>query len=181
MFIKLKNLFRVDKIKKLDLKMRYGKVIDDAFRGISYYDVDVGTSINLLYSPIPERFRKDFLLYTIESNFSISPHIDNNVKSVINFYIKPSNCATNFYKIKKDSESYKHIGQTTGSMFKKSSLDFIDGFIAKENEAWLLNVSIPHGIEPLSDKPVDRFALTLQTVKYDFDQVKDMLLETNSI
>jgi hypothetical protein len=181
MFLKLKNLFYIDDFNKLDLRIKYGSVVNNVFKGLKYHNVDVGSCVTLLYSPIPERFRKDFFIYTIEANSSISPHIDSNVKAVINFYLKPSNCATNFYKIKAASETYKLAGQTTGSMFKKSSLNFIDGFVAKENEAWLLDVTHPHSIDPLSSDPVDRFAITVQTLKYSFDQVKDMLLETNNI
>jgi hypothetical protein len=181
MFLKLKNLFFVNNYKKLSLRTRYGRLIENEFIGIQYYNVDVSDSLDVLLSPIPERYRKDFYIYTIEANCAISPHIDNNVKTVINFYLNPSNCRTNFYKIREDSESYKVENQTSGSTFKKSSLDLIDGFVAKENEAWLLNVSIPHDIEPLSKELVNRFAITVQTIKYSFDQVKGMLKETDSI
>lgn len=181
MFVKLKNLFFVDDYKKLNLKTRYGRLIENGFVGIQYYNVDISNSLGVLLNPIPQRYRKDFYIYTMQTNCAISPHIDNNVKAVINFYLNPSNCKTNFYKIRKDSESYKVENQTSGLTFKKSSLDLIDGFIAKPNEAWLLNVSIPHSIEPLSNDLVNRFAITVQTIKYNFDQVKEMLKETSSI
>lgn len=181
MFARLKNLFYIDDPERLDLKIRYGKIIDDQFRGINYHYVNLGEYAKLMFGVIPEQYRKDFAVLRMETNHSVSPHVDSNILTVINFYIETGNCQTNFFRTKDGTESFKLPGQTNGSMYKRESMDRVDGFISKKHEAWVLDVTIPYSIDPLDPGPVYRLSLTMQTGKHSFEQVKEMLAATGNL
>lgn len=175
-FTKLNKKFDVSKFTETTLINAYainGKGIE--FFNIEEYDKD------LILSVIPERFRNDFFMREMKINYNIPPHTDSYVTATINFYVKAKNCETKFFK-KVDSElGVRMTTQTTGRTFKEDQLEFTGSFIAETNEVWLLDVSNPHSVKSLSNDSVDRVAIVLQSTKYDFNQVYDMLVETGYI
>jgi hypothetical protein len=56
----------------------------------------------------------------------------------------------------------------------------IGSFVAQPGEAYMLDVRIPHNVEPL-DGPKLRKAFALRTKKYDFGEVYEMLKETGNL
>jgi hypothetical protein len=56
----------------------------------------------------------------------------------------------------------------------------IGSFVAQPKEAYMLDVRLPHSVEPLNG-PKLRKALALRTKKYDFKEVYEMLQETGTI
>lgn len=149
-------------------------------KGISLYNIE-NYNENLILAVIPERFRADFFVREMKINYNIPPHTDSHVSATINFYVKAKDCKTNFYK-KVDSDiGVKMTTQTTGRTFKEDDLELTGSFIAESGDAWLLDVSNPHSVKNLGTEPVDRIALVLQSYKYNFNQLYDMLQETGYI
>jgi len=175
-FIKLNKKFDVSRFTETNLINAYA--IDG--KGIGFYNID-NYNKELILSVIPERFRKDFFVREMKINRNIPPHTDSYVYATINFYVKAVNCQTNFFKKVDSSLGVKMTTQTTGRTFKEDQLEHTGNFVAESGDAWLLDVSSPHSVKNLGAEPVDRIALVLQSSIYTFDQVKEMLLETNHI
>jgi hypothetical protein len=83
---------------------------------------------------------------------ALSPHIDIRRRSCINFYLKTSNEITYFYDWNKTTEN----------------LTEIESFISKDNEAWLLNVTIPHSVS--LKRNTKRHVLTFSFLKTKFEE-----------
>jgi hypothetical protein len=56
----------------------------------------------------------------------------------------------------------------------------VGSFVAQPGEAYMLDVRLPHTVEPLNGAKL-RKAFALRTRKYDFQQVYEMLLETGNL
>ena len=54
-------------------------------------------------------------------------------------------------------------------------------FIAQAGEAYLLDVRIPHNVEPLGGEAKLRKAFSLRSKIYDYAQVYEMLQETGNL
>ena len=71
--------------------------------------------------------------------------------------------------------------QTDGYLFKVDELETTDSFIAESNDAYLLNVTSPHSVIPLELTNIHRSAIVLQTNRFTFDEVLEMLKETDNV
>lgn len=182
----------------------HGKNVNEEFMGINYLSV-AAKDAHEIFSVIPERFRADFHLVLMSINSFIPPHIDNSIKSTINFYVKPDNCKTQFYSFKGEIVSDSNV-------YSLDNLVPEDCFVADVGSAYLLDVTKPHAVWDMGDdlietqmgimdtyedakagmvpdlskkrmdfpsgyKDTNRIALCLQSSKYDFDDVKKMLEE----
>lgn len=56
----------------------------------------------------------------------------------------------------------------------------VGSFVAQPSEAYMLDIRIPHNVEPLGDAKL-RKAFALRTKLYDFETVYEMLLETGNL
>ena len=83
MFLKLKNSIHIGKYKKLDVQAEFGKLVDGKFMGLRYHYVDAREYIEQLTRPIPQRYRSNFHLCSIETNKPIYPHTDSEVTFVV--------------------------------------------------------------------------------------------------
>jgi hypothetical protein len=102
--------------------------------------------------------------------------------STINFYIKADNCLTQFYEFKSENLTKTQTeNQTNGYLFKLDELETVNSFIAEPNDAYLLDVTKPHSVIPLQITNTHRSAIALQTNKFTFDEVLEMLKETNNV
>ena len=52
--------------------------------------------------------------------------------------------------------------------------------MAEKDEAWLLDVTIPHSVTS-SESSINRIAVCLQSTKHGIQQVKEMLNESGNI
>jgi hypothetical protein len=175
-FVKLNKKFDVSNFTEISLRNEYAI----KGKGIVFYDI-INYNRDLILSVIPERYRHDFSVLEMKINYNIPPHTDSYVSASINFYVKAIDCQTNFYNKADDSLGVRMTAQTTGRTFSEENLEHSGSFIAESGDAWLLDVSSPHSVKNLSKMPVDRIALVLQSRKYNFDQVYDMLQETGYI
>jgi hypothetical protein len=180
-FIKLKNKLVIEKYEIDQLVVRYGVEKENKFFGIQYFSTS--QNIEPVISLIPERYRSDFKTLIMKINVGIPPHTDSKILSTINLYIKSDNCYTKFYKIKEQSEikTTKLENQTNGSIFDPSSLEFVDEFCANDTEIFLLNVTKPHSVISPCKIYDERIAICLQSTIHNFDDVKNMLVETGNI
>lgn len=180
-FAKLKNKFIIDSYTIQQMLVQYGKKDNDKFKGIWYSAVEYQNK-NRIFDSIPVRFRPYFAMISMEVNTRIPPHTDSGILSTINFYIKTGECLTQFYKFKSENITKTQIkNQTHGYLFKLDELETTNSFIAEPNDAYLLDVSKPHSVIPLEITNMYRSAIALQTNKFTFDEVLEMLKETNNL
>jgi hypothetical protein len=181
-FAKLKNKFYIDDYIKKSLIVSYGKQINDTtFKGICYSDIEFKEK-DEIFKIIPERFRQYFMIGVMEVNTQIPPHTDSKILSTINIYLNTDNCLTQFYKFKNENFEKSQIeNQTTGFLFGPKDLDLTDSFIATPNDAYLLDVSMPHAVIPQDSNSIYRTAIFLQSSFFNFNEVLEMLRETDNI
>lgn len=147
-------------------------------RGIQYYHIHT-IDEEAIFSVIPERFQNDFCLTLMSVNCEIPPHTDSGILTTINFYIQTEDCETNFFEQRVGKARTKQIeNQTDGFIFDEADLELIGGFIAKPNEAWLLDVTKPHSVKPRGEIK-ERLALSLSTGDHDYQAVFNLLKEGN--
>lgn len=180
-FVKLKHKFKVGPYLIKDLRVLYGKKINNTPKGIWYSDVEFENK-NQIFNVIPERYRKYFSISLMEVNVSIPPHIDTGILTTINFYISTNDCVTQFYKFKDVIIKKMQVkNQANGSLFNLGDLDITGKFKAEDEDVYLLDVSKPHSIIQQSENSIHRTAICLQSKKFGFNEVIKMLLETNNI
>lgn len=200
----------------------YGKNRNEEFIGISYSMVATQDAAKA-FEIVQEQYRKHFYLALMEINTFIPPHIDTGVLASINFYIKPDNCLTQFYRFLDGKTSKK--ADADGQIFDLAGLECTDSFVAGKDSVYLLDTSVPHAVwgdanketqdtqmgllklfetakvdtqfdlarKDLSNPPVikdkngnvinlpnaykdtNRIALCLQTIKFEFLDVANML------
>jgi hypothetical protein len=183
-YIKLKNKFVIGEFSVQELKISYGIKVDDIFRGISYSGVKLENknTVNTIFNIIPERFRKYFYMNIMEISTQVPAHTDSDISCTINFYMKTGSALTQFYTIKNENAIRKQVkNQTNGYMFDIEDLEPTYSFIAESNQAYLLDGSKPHSVLSSETSNLDRSAIVLQTDRFTFDDVSQMLKETHSI
>lgn len=176
-FVKLNKKFDLSEYKETNVFVRYGRMTD-IFRGTQYFNLEKYDSS--IYDVIPERYREDFTACLLKINYNIRAHTDSEITATINFYLETNSFKTSFYSFKSnDHTEIKIANQTNGSVFDFKDLNEERSFVAENGEAWLLDVTKPHSV--LADEPLTRVALCLQTKKFNYDQVVEMLKETGYI
>lgn len=155
----------------------YGKNRNETFVGINYSMVATPDT-ELVYSVIPESYRKDFYLALMEVNTFIPPHVDTGVLSTINFYIKSDGCTTQFYDFKPTAD--KSQVDTKGYVYDIKDLDEVDAFVAQDGDAFLLDTTKVHAVwdmgeevRPIQMGLVYRFADAAATDNFDMSK-KDL-------
>lgn len=178
-FIKLNGEFNLSESEKIRDVVSYG-VGEKQFKGIQYTRIKI-PNMNDVYKVIPKEYRKYFGLNLMNINAQVPAHTDSNIKVAINFYIQTEPCITYFHAPIVDNPRKHQINnQSDGYMFNEEDLKRVDNFTAKPNEAWILDVKIPHSVRPLSIL-TERKAYQLATNSFTFVEVCDMLKETGNI
>jgi len=159
---------------------RFGVYEDGEFKGIHYQYAEA-PEFDIFYRVIPNEIRHHFCLSVMIINTEVPPHTDSGIKAALNLYIKPDNCITEFYEIKKNIDPAVHqIGnQTDGYMYQECDLDFVGCFVAKPADIWLLDVSKPHSVKPLAAFN-KRVVATLATNQFTYQQVHTILKENGA-
>lgn len=144
---------------------------------ISYLELN---SINRnLLDVIPKKYQSSFVVSLMKISGEVPPHTDSDVKTVINFYVQPGNYKTVFFDGVADSYQVKN--QTNGRVYARDTLTEIASFVAKESDAFCLDVDKIHAVDSLDGNPTERLAVCLSTCDYDFEQVCNMLSDTKYI
>lgn len=174
MFCKLKDNFVVDgyTIKNIQTSFLKGD------KGIVYHNVDFD-KFNI-FDILPKKYEDYFFATLMCINTEIPPHTDSDIKSTINIYLKTDNCLTQFYKFKTNTPKTEQVdNQTDGFIFDESDLEKTSSFIAKPNEAWLLDVSQPHSVIPQGEFK-DRMAVAISS-SLEYSVVYDILKDEGYI
>ena len=158
-----------------EIVIQFGKEVNGKFYGYTTYKVDEEVG-NKLLELIPEKYRDAFEPSLISMNIEdVVPHVDNEIKASINFYIDTADGVTRFHRIKPGV--YPIIeqlpNQTDGALFKEEDLDVVDSFKAEYGDIYVLDIKQIHSVKC---KPnALRTAYCLKTYKYSFDEVLDIL------
>jgi hypothetical protein len=167
-FVKLNQKFsNIQYAEGGDMEVSYAGII-------GYFNVkDLKADV---FKVIPKDYRNAFSVSEMKIIDAVPPHTDSDVKTVVNFYVRPSNYRTVFFK--GDSPAYQIPNQTNGQMFYRENLVEVESFIAKEGDAFCLDVTVPHAVDVLDEVPKERIAICMSTDEYDFEQVCNMLCDT---
>ena len=163
----------IEYYKKLDVKipninMVRGKVYDSygieengKFIGVEYgeffiQDRKSKQSFDNLFNIIPENKKKYFNQSYMFANHTVYPHIDDNINSSINIYVKVNGGKTTFHKKKSDDvKDIKNvIGRFGGEYSKDSKSEFIAftdvkdicSFVAEIGDVYIVNTNILHSV-----------------------------------
>jgi hypothetical protein len=147
-------------------------------KGIQYYDI--ATDKAQFFAVIPERFRKEFCLHLMHIDRDIPPHIDDKIRTSINFYILTEDCETKYFRVNKKASTQQIENQTNGVIFDESELTFVDSFVAQPGEAWLLDVTLPHSVKA-NPHFKERLAFSLSTGTFSYSEVLSLLKETGCL
>jgi hypothetical protein len=175
------NYFKKISNKKMNLPLKYEKLLNfygikvgDKHLGIGYYDVDRNVEKKLLETFIHPSARNNFHVSLMVINHSyIPPHIDNDLKMVINFYVKTANATTYFWRPKTDSVSTIKLNmQTDGRLFKEEELECVGDFRAETNDLWMLDVSKIHSVRCDEEGVIGamRIAFCFQSMTLSFEE-----------
>jgi hypothetical protein len=152
-------------------KITYGDII-------KYYDTEL-TKQGVLHV-IPLQYRDDFQVSLMKISGAVPPHTDSEIITSINFYLKPGKYRTTFYTPEPKAVKRQIENQTTGYIFEQHELANRGSFVANPGDAYVLNVSEVHGVEPLGELE-ERVVICLATDKHDFEAVLSMLYRTGHI
>lgn len=154
----------------------YGKIINGEFIGVSYYNIPIDVSNDILKLVIPEKYRRYFNICWLEiKNDYIPPHIDSDINAVINIYIQTKGATTILYETPRLSNSIKVDNQTDGAVYNPDGLYEIDRFKAKPYEAWILDVKKPHSVISGNSNDKIRSAYCIQTSYFSYNDLKNLL------
>lgn len=126
---------------------KFGKMIHGKFCGIAYYDLDARTSDRVL-SMFPQELRHHFQVTLMHINIPfVPPHIDNEIKVVLNCYVKTAAATTKFYEMANNAPSIEKLpNQTDGMLLDEKDLREIGSFTAESGDTWVLDVKRPHSV-----------------------------------
>jgi hypothetical protein len=153
-----------------DLRNEYGVYKDETFYGIRYYKINKEAEDELKKEILPSHLLKNFDMYIMLINYdNILPHIDSDIETVINYYIKTSDATTHFWKLKENTNatSFKISNQTDGCIYSMDNLEHIFEFDAKDGDIWMLNVKEIHSVIGSNDL---RIAFCFQS-KLGFNEI----------
>ena len=158
-----------------EIVIQFGKEVNGKFYGYTTYKVDEETG-NKLLELIPEEYRDAFEPSLISMNVEdVVPHIDNEIKTAINFYMDTADGVTRFHKIKAGIHPTieKLPNQTDGALFREEDLDIIDSFKAEYGDIYVLDIKQIHSVKCRPNET--RTAYCLKTYKYSFNEVINIL------
>ncbi len=131
------------------------------------------------YSVLPKRYWGDFDFTLMTINSEIYPHVDRDYITTINFYLETGGDNETIFFSDGELATINSLVDYSSGVYDESTLSKVGSFVAKNNEAWLLDVSKIHTVH--NPNNADRKALALRTKKYSYIEVYDMLKETGNV
>lgn len=173
MFKKINVDFNADDFTKRDaIITKYGVEEDGEFKGIKYNECDVSQEfVAKIVTKIPVSLIQQFRPSVMQINRDILPHVDSNVNTVINLYVKAGGYVTDFNEPKEGAEGFKLENQTNGYILDFDQVDVVDSFTAEDGDAYILDVTKLHSVHGGKG---DRLAIAMST-KLSFDEVCEVL------
>ena len=155
--------------------IQFGKEIEGKFYGYTTYKIAEETG-NKLLEIIPEKYRDAFEPSLISINIEdVVPHIDNEIKTAINFYINTADGVTRFHKVKAGVYPIieKLPNQTDGALFREEDLDIVNSFKAEYGDIYVLDIKQIHSVKCIPNAM--RTAYCLKSYIYNYNEVLDIL------
>jgi len=178
---KLNKKFFIDHYQKNGSKIEYGIDTPMGFRGVKYSHVRTSYD-DELYRVIPSSDRENCKLSVMELNYTLPPHTNNGIESVINFYIKPDKCITQFYyPLNPEIHGDDINNQIEGATFHNSYLKKSVRFMAYPGEAYLLDLSKPYSITPTRPGITDCKCICMELPYNSFDEAVQILTSNGEI
>jgi len=153
-FYKVRNLSFEDlklpqpDLSKLQVSHRYGVLINNEFKGITYYNLQNTYKDLLLDAIILPKSHKKFKVYLMVINVDNAvPHTDDKISAVINYYIEPGNATTYFWERSEKTISHKLACQEKASIYDEKTLTQKASFHASKNDIYVLNVTKIHSVK----------------------------------
>jgi hypothetical protein len=181
-FYKVKNLTFTDlklpdpDISKLQISHRYGVLINDEFKGITYYNLQNTYKEILLDALIKKKFHSKFNVFLMVINVDDAiPHTDDGITSVINYYIKTGNATTHFWERDEKTVSTKLACQQKAAVYDEKTLIHKDSFQCNVNDIYVLNVNKIHSVKTPAENPL-RVAFCFQTKEIQYSKIHKTLL-----
>lgn len=179
-FYKIKNLqFNDLKLPfpdttKLEVSHRYGVMINNEFKGITYYNLQNTYKDILLDSIIIPKHHSKFNVYLMVINVDDAlPHTDDNILAVINYYIQTANATTHFWSRDQKTISTKLACQEKSSIYDEKTLIHKASFCASQNDIYALDVKKIHSVKAPTN--IHRIAFCFQTNEIPFTKISKSL------
>lgn len=146
----------------------FGECRDGTYQGI-YYGAAEGLMVDLI--PVEHRPHFTSAWMTIITDY-VPPHVDNEMRTGINFYVETADATTTFWKARSPHRRKRLPCQTDGYLVHEDDVDPVASFCADPGDVYVLNVSAPHSVR--SPKKELRIAYQLQT-RLPYDEVLAIL------
>lgn len=141
---------------------------------IAYYKLLGGLPPRLIAQFQPEK------IYLVEINGPIQagPHRDHGIQCSINFYVKSSAARTQFWHEAPGATALVYQHEEKAHMYRKAELLPWCNFTAADGDAYLLNNSEIHSVEP-GETPIDRLFVQFAWSNTIFTQLLNKLKKTS--
>jgi hypothetical protein len=179
--------------KKLELDIDHSAFDIDKLKGSKLFEY----GNNLGYFNIPDKsyidniFKPFFKIppvhtWLVQAKAELIPHVDNGVFSCLNYYIKPQNLVTKFWKPIENARRQKGLRKNSVNnsyeiielAYVKEDLILVDTFTANANEAYLLNIGEIHSVErPNDSDETTRFDFPRTMISFQWDLKIDDLIK----
>lgn len=134
----------------------------------SYNKIITQKSFLNLRNRLPKEYQEslvDISYCIIVSPFLVLPHRDIFSKTVINYYHKPGNSITKFYKpLIPDLKPHMIDGEVKGMSYYANEIEQVDYFVASPGDCYILNVSEIHSVDVRGNE--DRHFINFSFNKY---------------
>ena len=170
------SVFNIDKLKG-DKLFEYGD-------NIGYFNIPDESYIHSIFSPL---FKiPPLAIWLVQARAELIPHIDNGSTSCLNYYIRPNNLITKFWKPMENARKIKGLRKNAITKsyevvelsYVKEDLILADTFTAGENEAYLLNTGEIHSVErPEGNTQKGRFEFPRTMIQLQWNLDMDDLIE----
>ena len=155
----------------IDLLYSYGYDEGQGWVGVRYYSI-IPEIADKIYFALPESIRDKFEILLMEINRPIIPgHIDEGIKTAINFYVNTADAVTKYHRLRTDTESEIVLLDThttgTGRLFRDGCLETISEFKSESGEVWVLDVSKIHSVECGKNEVRTAFCATSAFISFE--------------
>lgn len=179
--------YKLDQIFDTNVKVEVGDIYyyvgtcdprkdPDNFTGVFYRKIL--SNCDTFFRFLPKDSWSDWEVSYMEVFNDTLPHIDNNIKSKINFYLQTDDCVTQYWEPNKlELDTLKLSTQTKGKIFNHKDLKLVDSFKANDGDIYLLDVTKIHCVVVSSkENKMHRKVISVHST-IPFDQAKSLLIE----
>lgn len=142
-------------------------------------------NIDYIKSILPKKIIPEIVAINISDILSLGIHAHKFDRSVINFYIKTNNEETIFYKEKKGYSFLDIVNENNDEWIDNNDVYYEiieqkvyeeEKFIARDNDCWLLDTTIPHAVKLTTSDNTVRTVLQIY-LKTSFKESMEILHE----